>query len=69
MKIHINTVKKCRNSVNSIYKQLNQLLSISDLCETQDKKALQENIDNLSSELTALMNTCDTIRKTLKNLT
>lgn len=65
----INTVKKCRNSVNSIYKQLNQLLSISDLCETQDKKALQENIDNLSSELTALMNTCDTIRKTLKNLT
>lgn len=65
----INTVKKCRNSVNSIYKQLNQLLSISDLCETQDKKALQENIDNLLSELTALMNTCDTIRKTLKNLT
>ena len=65
----INTVKKCRNSVNSIYKQLNQLLSISDLCETQDKKALQENIDNLSSELTALMNTCDTLRKTLKNLT
>ena len=65
----INTVKKCRNSVNSIYKQLNQLLSISDLCETQDKKALQENIDNLSSELTALMNACDTIRKTLKNLT
>ena len=65
----INTVKKCRNSVNSIYKQLNQLLSISNLCETQDKKALQENIDNLSSELTALMNACDTIRKTLKNLT
>lgn len=65
----INTVKKCRNSVNSIYKQLNQLLSVSDLCETQDKKALQENIDNLSSELTALMNTCDTLRKTLKNLT
>ena len=62
-------MKKCRNSVNSIYKQLNQLLSISNLCETQDKKALQENIDNLSSELTALMNACDTIRKTLKNLT
>lgn len=65
----INTVKKCRNSVNSIYKQLNQLLSVSDLCEAQDKKALQENIDNLSSELTVLMNTCDTLRKTLKNLT
>lgn len=60
----INTVKKCCNSVHNISKQLSKLCDLS-LSEIQDKKALQDDIDNLSSELTALLNTCDNLKKTL----
>lgn len=60
----INTVKKCCNSVHNISKQLSKLCDLS-LSEIQDKKALQDDIDSLSSELTALLNTCDNLKKTL----
>lgn len=61
----INTVKKCCNSIHNISKQLNKLCDLSVLSEIQDKETLQSDIDNLSYELTSLLNTCETLKKTL----
>ena len=61
----INTVKKYSNSVHNMSKQLNKLCDLSVLSEIQDKKSLQADIDKLRAELTDLLNTCDTLQKTL----
>ena len=46
-------------------KQLNKLCDLSILSEIQDKKSLHADIDKLRAELTDLLNTCDTLQKTL----
>lgn len=63
----VRTVRKCRNSIHSIYNQLNDLcdLTLSDISDINDKQSLQSDIDSLEEELSALLNACNNLRKTI----